>query len=70
MATAEGAEQLTRAGYEVTVVDVEAPWEVTQDRVARRWREAYVAAENGTATGRTATLGGRWVARALRCRTR
>lgn len=54
-------EELARAGYEVSVVDVEAPREVTQERVAARWRHDYLAVESGTATGPTATLGGRWV---------
>lgn len=54
-------ERLAVAGYEVSIVDVEAPREVTQERVAGRWLRDYVAVENGTATGLTATLGGRWV---------
>jgi DNA polymerase III delta prime subunit len=56
------AEKLGAAGYEVDVVDVEAPREITETRVARRWRDAYVAAQSAdrTDTG-VPELGGRWV---------
>ncbi|MGW6132380.1 zeta toxin family protein [Cellulomonas sp. NPDC055163] len=52
---------LALAGYEVTVVDVEAPREVTQQRVANRWREGYLDAEQRTAAGEEPGMGGRWV---------
>jgi hypothetical protein len=47
--------ELDRAGYAVQVVDVEVPFNLSQDRIVRRWREAW---ESPQATG---GLGGRWV---------
>ncbi|MFF8345772.1 zeta toxin family protein [Cellulosimicrobium funkei] len=48
--------QLAAAGYEVEVVDVEVPYELSQARIAQRWRESY---EGAVVTGEG--LGGRWV---------
>lgn len=48
--------RLARAGYRVEVIDVEVPYEVSQERIAGRWREAY---ERAMSTGEG--LGGRWV---------
>ncbi len=50
-----GAE-LQRAGYDVHVVDVEVPFEVSEARIVQRWSEAIAAAESGSDP-----LGGRWV---------
>lgn len=52
---------LARAGYDVTIVDVEAPREVTQQRVANRWRDGYLEAEHRITSGEEPGLGGRWV---------
>ncbi|MFS0701781.1 hypothetical protein AB6N24_17545 [Cellulomonas sp. 179-A 4D5 NHS] len=52
---------LAKAGYDVTIVDVEAPREVTQQRVANRWRDGYLEAERRIAAGEGPGLGGRWV---------
>lgn len=54
-AVALGAD-LDSAGYKIEVVDVEVPFDVSQQMIAKRWREAY---ENAVATG--SGLGGRWV---------
>ncbi len=51
------AEQLTRAGYEATVIDVEVPYLVSEDRIKMRWQEAMTEAE----AGKAGALGGRWV---------
>lgn len=51
------SEQLTQAGYVVTLVDVEVPFEVSEDRIRQRWQEAMTEAEAGVADA----LGGRWV---------
>lgn len=48
--------QLQAAGYEVTVVDVEVPREISEEGIRARWRESYEAALAGENT-----LGGRWV---------
>ncbi|MBN0042257.1 zeta toxin family protein [Cellulosimicrobium cellulans] len=48
--------QLSADGYEVEVVDVEVPYELSQARIAQRWRESY---EGAVVTGEG--LGGRWV---------
>jgi chloramphenicol 3-O-phosphotransferase len=48
---------LGEAGYQVTVVDVEVPFEVSQDRIVQRWQHAMQEAEAGKADA----LGGRWV---------
>lgn len=49
---------LEAAGYEVTVVEVEVPLELSRERTRARWQNVYVDAERG-ANG--AELGGRWV---------
>jgi len=51
------SEQLTQAGYAVTLVDVEVPFEVSEARIRQRWQEAMTEAEAGVADA----LGGRWV---------
>lgn len=51
------ADQLTRAGYEVAVIDVEVPYLVSEDRIKMRWQEAMAEAE----AGKAGALGGRWV---------
>lgn len=48
--------QLTAAGYSVELVDVEVPYEISEARIAKRWREQLVDAERGAHE-----LGGRWV---------
>lgn len=48
--------QLQRAGYSVHVVDVEVPFEVSEERIVQRWAEAIASAEAGQDP-----LGGRWV---------
>ncbi|RLP07497.1 zeta toxin family protein [Propionibacterium australiense] len=45
------ATQLARAGYDIQVVDVEVPAEVSRRRILQRWMEQT----------RTSELGGRWV---------
>jgi hypothetical protein len=49
-------DRLVAAGYEVDVVDVEVPYELSQARIAQRWHESY---EEAVVTGEG--LGGRWV---------
>ncbi len=49
-------QHLAAAGYRVEVIDVEVPYELSEQRIAQRWRESY---ENAVATGEG--LGGRWV---------
>lgn len=48
--------QLQRAGYSVHIVDVEVPFEVSEERIVQRWSEAIASAEAGQDP-----LGGRWV---------
>lgn len=48
--------RLEAAGYEVQVVDVEVPYELSQARIAQRWLNQY---EGAVLTG--SGLGGRWV---------
>lgn len=48
--------ELSDAGYQISVVDVEVPYEVAEERIRGRWREA---AERAAAGGDE--LGGRWV---------
>lgn len=52
---------LQAAGYDVKVADVETTRAVSEARTLGRWERGYLEAENGTATGRDAELGGRWV---------
>jgi predicted ABC-type ATPase len=47
--------ELERAGYDVQVMDVEVPREVSEERIRKRWREGNELAEKGEG------LGGRWV---------
>ncbi|CAQ02759.1 zeta toxin family protein [Clavibacter sepedonicus] len=47
--------ELERAGYDVQVIDVEVPREVSEERIRKRWREGNEKAERGEG------LGGRWV---------
>lgn len=55
-AAVELGQKLAAAGYEVEVVDVEVPYELSQARIAQRWRQSY---EGAVVTGEG--LGGRWV---------
>lgn len=48
--------QLESAGYDVQVIDVEVPYEVSQDRIQQRWFQARQQAE-----ANPERLGGRWV---------
>lgn len=47
--------ELEAAGYDVQVVDVEVPQEVSEERIRKRWREGNERAQKGEG------LGGRWV---------
>ncbi|MCB5291495.1 zeta toxin family protein [Arthrobacter sp. SO3] len=49
------------AGYDVKVADVETIRAVSEARTLGRWERGYLEAENATATGLDAELGGRWV---------
>lgn len=56
--------QLQKAGYEVRVIDVEVPYEVSEQRIRDRWLEARQEAEqaSGQSSDQAAQpLGGRWV---------
>lgn len=57
-AAVELGRTLERAGYTVEVVDVEVPYELSQTRIAQRWRGAYTQALEGDPEHRH---GGRWV---------
>lgn len=57
-AAVELGRTLERAGYTVEVVDVEVPYELSQSRIAQRWRGAYTQALEGDPQHRH---GGRWV---------
>src|SRR5690606_20408070 len=52
----EIGDRLAAAGYEVSVLDVEVPFEISAARIEQRWRESYVAALQGADP-----MGGRWV---------
>jgi predicted ABC-type ATPase len=54
-------EALEAAGYEVMLADVETTQEISEARTLGRWERGYLAAEDGTAAGHDALLGGRWV---------
>ncbi|MGC0269428.1 zeta toxin family protein [Glutamicibacter soli] len=58
--SADGAKQLMaeldEAGYRVEIVEVRVPFEVSQQRITRRWEEAYEASLHGEDD-----LGARWV---------
>jgi len=47
---------LTSAGYDVSVVDVEVPYEVSQERIRARWEQAHATSLSGGDP-----FGGRWV---------
>lgn len=47
--------RLYEAGYDVDVIDVEVPFELSEERIRSRWEQAYTAALEGD------DLGGRWV---------
>lgn len=49
-------QRLHEAGYEVRVVDVEVPYELSEERIRARWEHAYTTALDGGDS-----LGGRWV---------
>lgn len=49
-------QRLTDAGYDVRVIDVEVPYEVSEERIRNRWEHAYTTALDGGDS-----LGGRWV---------
>lgn len=50
-------EQLAVAGYQVTVINVEVPFEVSELRIVNRWMNAIQKAD----AGKGEALGGRWV---------
>ncbi|MHC8609087.1 zeta toxin family protein [Paenarthrobacter ureafaciens] len=52
-------DRLQAAGYEVLVANVETTQKVSEARTMGRWERGYLDAENGTATGLDAELGGR-----------
>ncbi|NQD89477.1 AAA family ATPase [Paenarthrobacter sp. CM16] len=54
-------ELLQAAEYDVLVASVETTQAITEARSMGRWELGYLAAENGTAKGLDAELGGRWV---------
>ncbi|WP_144797917.1 zeta toxin family protein [Microbacterium paludicola] len=47
---------LSDAGYDVRVIDVEVPYELSEERIRGRWEHAYMRALEGGDS-----LGGRWV---------
>jgi chloramphenicol 3-O-phosphotransferase len=49
-------QRLLEAGYDVRVIDVEVPYELSQARIRGRWEHAYSRALEGGES-----LGGRWV---------
>lgn len=55
-AALELGRRLDAAGYEVRVIDVEVPYEVSQERIRGRWEKVYTEALRGGDS-----LGGRWV---------
>ena len=54
-------DRLQQAGYTVRLASVDGPENVIRERIAHRWRTDYMAAEEGSAQGVGAQLGGRWV---------
>lgn len=54
-------DRLQAAGYDVLIADVETTQQLSEARTMGRLERGYVEAENGTATGLDAELGGRWV---------
>ena len=55
-AAVELGRELAQAGYQVEVIDVEVPYEVSAARIAERWRSSYLKALDGQDRH-----GGRWV---------
>lgn len=49
-------QHLADAGYDVEVIDVEVPYELSEQRIRERWAHSYTSALNGGDP-----LGGRWV---------
>lgn len=49
-------QRLHAAGYDVRVIDVEVPYELSEERIRARWEYAYTTALDGGDS-----LGGRWV---------
>lgn len=49
-------QRLNEAGYDVRVIDVEVPYELSEERIRGRWEHAYTTALEGGDS-----LGGRWV---------
>lgn len=49
-------QRLNEAGYDVRVIDVEVPYELSEERIRGRWEHAYTTALDGGDS-----LGGRWV---------
>jgi len=49
--------QLSEAGYDISVIDVEVPYEVSEQRIRQRWEKKYAEALRGEGDD----LGGRWV---------
>jgi chloramphenicol 3-O-phosphotransferase len=49
-------ERLRDAGYDVRVIDVEVPYELSEERIRSRWEHSYATALDGGDS-----LGGRWV---------
>lgn len=55
--------RLTAAGYNIQIVDVEAPQDVAAERIVSRWRQGFLTA-SAHPNNRGAQMGGRWVPRA------
>lgn len=54
--------QLESAEYTVEIIDVEVPYETSEERIAIRWQKSYVKAlKNKHSTEIKDRLGGRWV---------
>lgn len=49
-------QRLNEAGYDVHVIDVEVPYELSEVRIRERWEHSYLSALDGSDQ-----LGGRWV---------
>lgn len=54
-------EDLANAGYDITIVDVEVPYAVSEAAILQRWEEKYAQARDG----QEGALGGRWVPSSL-----
>lgn len=61
LATQDGANllgaQLAQAGYEISVVDIEVPFDVAEQAIRQRWHDKYLEAHDGV----DGALGGRWI---------